>query len=212
MIDIGPSRLIEKTLGVFSIEGHQLEVRTAQRRAVYGVVETRVLPDGSEDAVLDVVEAHRMAFDFDPLLLPRSEAQPAGSDLANARDGVVIENHANRESVVEIDPVGQLFRPGQGRDLEPTQAAHVIVEGLVVLLGGKRVIVQPENEKPTCVYGRIFLNERIYGSPVGLVMNVDKLDRPILDVTPFFHYLAASEFSVSLVYEVVNRGDGRRTD
>lgn len=84
------------------------------------------------------------------------------------------------------------------------------VHCLVVLLGGKKVIVQPENEKATCTYGRIFLNEKIHGSPIGLVTNVERLDRPILDVTPFFHFLAQNDFDVKLVHEVVNRREKQR--
>ena len=88
-----------------------------------------------------------------------------------------------------------------------TQALHCIV----VLLGGKRVIVQPENDKPTCTFARVFLNEKIHGSPLGLVTNVDRLDRPILDVTPFFTHLAEHDFDVKFVHEVVNRNVSKET-
>jgi hypothetical protein len=92
----------------------------------------------------------------------------------------------------------------------PVSYKSAAVHCLVVLLGGKRVLVQPENEKPTCKLARVFLNERIYGSPVGLVTNVDHLDHPILDVTPFFCYLAEHGFDVRRVHEVLNRRGEKR--
>lgn len=136
---------------------------------------------------------------------------PAPFRVDSVRYGTTVRVHSVNRIEVNMDlgfgvHISRLFTLDcvVSSDIDHSRK-HDAVRCLVVLLGGKKVIVQPENEKPTCTFARIFLNEKIYGSPIGLVTNVAKLDRPILDVTPFFLHLAENDFDVQLVYEVVNR-------
>lgn len=75
---------------------------------------------------------------------------------------------------------------------------------LVVLIGGKRLLVQPEHLRPDAKRARLFLTEKIYGSPVGIVQHAPGIDRPILDVSVFMEWLSGSDFDVAKVREVTN--------
>lgn len=86
----------------------------------------------------------------------------------------------------------------------PEERRSDAVHCLVVLLGGKRVVVQPENFKPTAKFARIYLAEKIYGSPVGLVQHAPGFDRSILDVSVFFQWLSGCNYSLEAVKEVIN--------
>lgn len=81
-----------------------------------------------------------------------------------------------------------------------TRAVHA----LVVLIGGKKILLLPEHTREDARSARIFLNERLHGSPVGIVQHVERLVRPVLDVAMFMGWLAEREFDIRLVREVVN--------
>lgn len=80
------------------------------------------------------------------------------------------------------------------------QAAH---RCLITLLGGKSVLVLPESRSWSCKYARIYLTERIHGTPVGLIAEIPGIGRPILEVVPFMLWLAGTDFDVKRVREVV---------
>lgn len=86
----------------------------------------------------------------------------------------------------------------------PRDKRREAVHCLVVLLGGKSVFVQPENTLPTARFARVYLDERIHGSPVGLVQHAPGFDGPILDVSVFFEWLAGCDFSVREVKAILN--------
>ena len=90
----------------------------------------------------------------------------------------------------------------------PDGFASKAVHALVVLVGGKSVYIKPEHTRQDARRGSIYLNERIHGTPVGYVADVPGLPRPILDVATFLNWIAAQEFDVSLVREIVH---GKRT-
>jgi hypothetical protein len=85
---------------------------------------------------------------------------------------------------------------------------------LVVLLGGKRLIVQPD---PECrldwgrlreLEARLFLDERVFGSPVGLTTNLVGDGSENLDVSMYFESLRDTNFSVDAVKNTLNRKGG----
>lgn len=94
----------------------------------------------------------------------------------------------------------------EGIDQKAIPEAHIsaAVHALVVLVGGKSVLLNPESTKPDARRGSVYLNERLHGTPVGFVGDVPGLPRPILDVAMFFNWIAAQSFDVSLVRDVVH--------
>jgi hypothetical protein len=94
-------------------------------------VDARIAPDRPQDAVLDVVQADRFALDAQQLGVPRAVAEQAWRDVdvANARDWIVVEHNLNRQRVVQVDPEGELLRPGVAADRHG---------GEVVEVGGER--------------------------------------------------------------------------
>lgn len=89
------------------------------------------------------------------------------------------------------------------KDIDPDNR-RAAVHALVVLAGGKRVLVQPENSSPEAKIARIYLVEKIYGSPVGVVMHAPKTEGPILDVSVFYNWLRPQGFEIAEVRAVVN--------
>lgn len=101
--------------------------------------------------------------------------------------------HVTRTFSVEgIDPKAV-------RDDEATKAVHA----LVVLIGGKNVLIAPETRRSDARRASLYLNERLRGTPVGLVAEAPGLTRSVLDVAVFFNWIAERSFDVSLVREVV---------
>ena len=86
----------------------------------------------------------------------------------------------------------------------PVEHRSKAVHCLVVLLGGKRVFVQPDSLAPDARFARLYLAEKIHGSPVGLVQHAPGFDRPILDVSMFFAWLADSGFALDEVTAALN--------
>jgi hypothetical protein len=82
---------------------------------------------------------------------------------------------------------------------------------LVVLLGGKRLIIQPDPRtradwgKNHEIEGRIFLDERVFGGPVGLTTDVSGCSSDVLDISPYFESLRANDFAVSVVKNNLNK-------
>mgnify|MGYP000179800205 CR=1 FL=1 len=89
------------------------------------------------------------------------------------------------------------------RDVEDPNKAKAC-HCLVVLIGGKRLLVQPEHLRPDARRARLFLAEKVHGSPVGLVQHAPGLTKPILDISVFLSWLSASDFEIAKVHEVVN--------
>jgi hypothetical protein len=86
---------------------------------------------------------------------------------------------------------------------------------LVVLVGGKRLIVEPPPAlreqwgRRLNLHARIFLAEQVYGRPVGFTTDLPGHRDPVLDVSAFYNSLRESGFQVSDVKRVLN-GEGRR--
>lgn len=96
---------------------------------------------------------------------------------------------------------------GINHDTVPRELLKFAVHALVVLIGGKKVMVQPESELPDARLASVYLCERLHGHPVGYVADIPGLPQPILDVAMFFGWLSERSFEIRLVREVVN---GRR--
>jgi len=91
-------------------------------------------------------------------------------------------------------------------DLLRDRAQHC----LIVLLGGKNIVVVPSSyevdrwrSKPTTL-ARVYLNERIFGEPVGFTPKMPGYDKPLLEVSSFYTWLRAQDFRVSEVKNVIN--------
>lgn len=80
---------------------------------------------------------------------------------------------------------------------------------LVVLLGGKRVLVHTDpHRRGRFLMGRVYLDERVYGEPIGMETPFG-LDVSRLDASAFYAWLGAHEYDIRIVKSVLN-GNGRR--
>jgi len=86
---------------------------------------------------------------------------------------------------------------------------------LVVLLGGKRVVVEPEISvrehwgRRTEIPSRVYLTERVHGQPIGYTEGVPGRAEPVLEVAPFYNSLFPM-FDVQAVKSVLNGRGGHR--
>lgn len=90
----------------------------------------------------------------------------------------------------------------------PADKRRQAVHCLVVLVGGKNVYVQPESMSGTAKMARLYLAEKVFGSPVGLVQHIPGLARPLLDVSTFMGWLGGCGFELREVKAVVNGTHG----
>jgi len=76
---------------------------------------------------------------------------------------------------------------------------------LIVLLGGKDVVVHTDDDEKRdgFLIGRVYLNEKVYGEPPGLI-TPHSLDVPMLEVSAFYKSLAAREYNVMDVKAILN--------
>lgn len=75
---------------------------------------------------------------------------------------------------------------------------------LVVLLGGKKVLVHTdEHRRGRFLVGRVYLDERTYGDPVGMATPFG-LDVTRLDVSTFYDWLRKRSYDIKLVKAVLN--------
>jgi hypothetical protein len=79
---------------------------------------------------------------------------------------------------------------------------------LVVLLGGKNILIHIDDEqKDGHLYGRVFLDQKVFGDPEGLIKPFG-LDEPRLEVSTFYAWLKDQGFDIVLVKNILN-GNGR---
>ncbi|KKL74226.1 hypothetical protein LCGC14_2067010 [marine sediment metagenome] len=79
---------------------------------------------------------------------------------------------------------------------------------LVVLVGGKKVLVQADAQrKDNYVVGRVFLDEKVYGDPEGM-MTPHGMDKALLEISTFYAWLATQKYDIQEVKAVLN-GDGK---
>jgi hypothetical protein len=87
---------------------------------------------------------------------------------------------------------------------------------LVVLLGGKRVLVEPpialrdQWGARVDLSARIYLLGRVHGRPIGYTVGLPEHPDPALEVSPFYNWIASRGFDVADVKAVLNGGRGPR--
>ena len=80
---------------------------------------------------------------------------------------------------------------------------------LVVLLGGKHLLVHTDAyRKGSMLVGRVYLDERVYGEPVGMTVPFG-MDEFRLDVSVFYDWLRTHGYDISVVKSVLN-GNGKQ--
>lgn len=83
---------------------------------------------------------------------------------------------------------------------------------LIVLAGGKRLIVRPDPrlrdrwEFLRSIPARVYLLERVAGRPVGYVETLTEASGPALELAPYLTWLSLQDFDVDLVKETLNGG------
>jgi hypothetical protein len=94
------------------------------------------------------------------------------------------------------------------RDI-PRRNASDAKHCLVVLLGGKRLLVHTDaHREGRTLVGRVYLDERVYGEPVGMTIPFG-LDESRLDVSTFYDWLRAHGYDINVVKSILN-GNGKR--
>ncbi len=87
----------------------------------------------------------------------------------------------------------------------PRHLRKAAQHALVVLVGGKRLIVHTERQDTTDGYiqGRVYLAERVYGSPEGIATPYG-LDLQLLEVTIFCRWLKTVDYDLRHVKAILN--------
>src|SRR5215472_1904553 len=134
VIDVLACRLVEQCLRVGRRERRRLQVGTAERGAIYRIVNTRIAPDRPQDAMLDVIETERFALDRDQLAAPWSDREQPGryGDVLDRRYRIMVEHELHRQLVVKIDPKGELLAPAVGADGNTGEACKIGAETFAI--------------------------------------------------------------------------------
>lgn len=83
---------------------------------------------------------------------------------------------------------------------------------LVVLAGGRSLVVRPDPRLRDRWHGgvdlraRVFLCERVFGRPVGYMQSVTEAQGPALELGPYMSWLASTDFDVEVVKDLLNGG------
>lgn len=84
---------------------------------------------------------------------------------------------------------------------------------LVVLIGGKRLVIRPDarsrdrwNSMPE-IPSRVYLAERVCGKPIGFIETLPDANGSVLELAPYLTWLATQHFDVDLVKETMNGGN-----
>lgn len=81
---------------------------------------------------------------------------------------------------------------------------------LIVLIGGKRLLVQPDPAESEnwpflgTIPARIYLAERTHGELVGHTRGLPGYEMPLLELSPYLHWLHARSFDVADVRRALN--------
>ena len=103
--------------------------------------------------------------------------------------------------------VSRLFELGLDFEESDRERVH---HCLVVLMGGKRVLVEPDVRdrehwhEQSPLYARIYLAERVVGTPVGLIRKHPACEKSLLEVLPYLQWLGARGFPVQMVQDTLN--------
>lgn len=97
---------------------------------------------------------------------------------------------------------------GVQRSLVPEYRRKAATHALIVLVGGKNLIVHVETDnagKMTDGYipGRVYLAEKVHGDPEGMVIPYG-LEDELLEVSLFYLWLMKHDFDMRLVKSVLN--------
>jgi len=81
---------------------------------------------------------------------------------------------------------------------------------IIVLIGGKRLLIQPDPAEAEnwpymgAIPARIYLAERTHGKLVGHTRGLPGYEMPLLELSPYLHWLSARSFNVSDVRQALN--------
>ena len=96
----------------------------------------------------------------------------------------------------------------------PQKLRHKAKMAMVVLVGGKHLFVHTADTatQDGYIHSRLYLNEKVFAPPEGVMMRPFTFDTPdlfpmLLEVGTFFNWLQEREFNVGVLKEVLN---GRR--
>ena len=97
---------------------------------------------------------------------------------------------------------------GIQRSLVPEYRQKTAMHALIVLVGGKNLIVHIEPSNTTkmtdgYIPGRVYLAEKVHGEPEGMAIP-HGLDEELLEVSLFYLWLLKRDFDMSLIKEVLN--------
>ena len=176
----GTRRSIEIGVERGRVPGRGFQIRAARRGAVDGIMNARVFEGGAQNGVLDVIQRQIPALDRNELGSPRPdigfpvEETCAGAlDVAYRFHRVGVQNHLERQRVIEVCPECEGFVSGQdgrmprskrsndGSELVPVRLRSVPfgVSGACDPVRshgnvfGEQLAVRPDGLRPACVPG-----------------------------------------------------------
>jgi len=77
------------------------------------------------------------------------------------------------------------------------------IHALVVLAGGKKLVVHVDDAESEPLIGRVYLDERVHGRPAGLECPYG-LDVEMLDLSTYLLWLKDQQFDIGLVKRTLN--------
>jgi len=91
----------------------------------------------------------------------------------------------------------------------PKKLRNAAQHALIVLVGGKRVLVHVDDTKQDgFLTGRVYLDEKVYGEPVGMTIPFGR-ETPLLEVSEFYRWLGDVEFDLKEVKAALNGRNGK---
>ena len=116
-------------------------------------------------------------------------------------DPMVIE--AELELGFGIKVVRQVRLEGLDQRVIPASLKNAAMHALVVLIGGKKIVVQASPDGiETVVVGRVYL-EKVSGDPPGMSCPPGA-SAPMLEISEFMRWLSDKKFAVGNVLSVLN--------
>lgn len=86
----------------------------------------------------------------------------------------------------------------------PSYQKNKAHHALVVLIGGKKIVVQAATDTiDPVVRGRVYLDERIHGNPVGMSCPPGA-EREMLEISEYMRWLSTKEFEIGEVLFTLN--------
>lgn len=136
-------------------------------------------------------------------------------DVREVFSGRTVRVHAPTRIEVEVSlmfgvSIRRMFEIDSALPVDVDEAAFdKAMHCLVVLVGGKRLVVQPESDPngwahSTLIPSRIYLAETTHGNLIGHTRGLPGYEMPLLELSPFMGWLQTRNFNIADVRAALN--------